>query len=691
MANKKISEFTAAAAVGTSVVPVSDAAGTVTNKVTLADIAALGGGAPGDGTVTTAKLANSAVTYAKLQNVSATDRLLGRSSAGAGVIEEISCTAFGRSVLAAADASAGRTALAAAPTASPTFTGAVTVPLGSIAAPGIALTGAANTGLYFAANGLGFSSGGARQFNVLNTGEAGFGAAATAGIRLRADYSLTDANSTGFYCANVMNTNTTGAYVCMSGQIQQFYNIASGITNTGLARALNLTSLRNYGPTTDAGTLTNLRGVELSYGHHSSAAVTPTTTNVIGLLLQPFRGSGAVTTMYDLFIGGDALTGGTITNHWAIYQVQTTSLNYFGGKVGIGIAQPASALHVNGVITVAAGSAAAPAIIPSSASNTGFYFPAANNVAISTNGVERVRVNELGETAIEHLVISSLSGAFPLSIAEGRLTLDSADPERAADNVNQTSVYYAPARGNKIALYDSTNARWDLVSLTSALTGSLAGLAATTNYDVFVTYIPAAVSPSPTVILSTAAWVSATARSVALTRRDGVYVSSANANSRYVGTIRTTNAGQCSDTLTQRFVWNLHNQIPRRLFLADSVQHTYAAASGTIRPWRNNTTLGLTRVEFVNGDPSNNLVVSLPIRMTGWTAASGLIVLDSTTSAVNGSVNVANTVNNTAISLGAVRNIGVTAGYHYLQAVEAGILSLTGVYDSIESSPTFLG
>jgi hypothetical protein len=39
--------------------------------------------------VTTAKIANSAVSYAKVQNVSATSKLLGRASAGAGVIEEL--------------------------------------------------------------------------------------------------------------------------------------------------------------------------------------------------------------------------------------------------------------------------------------------------------------------------------------------------------------------------------------------------------------------------------------------------------------------------------------------------------------------------------------------------------------------------------------------------------------------------
>mgnify|MGYP003119643962 CR=1 FL=1 len=45
--------------------------------------------APADGSITTVKLGDDAVTYAKIQNVSATDRLLGRDSSGAGVIEEI--------------------------------------------------------------------------------------------------------------------------------------------------------------------------------------------------------------------------------------------------------------------------------------------------------------------------------------------------------------------------------------------------------------------------------------------------------------------------------------------------------------------------------------------------------------------------------------------------------------------------
>ena len=54
---------------------------------------------------------NDAITYAKIQNVSATDKLLGRSSVGAGDIEEITCTQAGRALLDDANAAAQRATL----------------------------------------------------------------------------------------------------------------------------------------------------------------------------------------------------------------------------------------------------------------------------------------------------------------------------------------------------------------------------------------------------------------------------------------------------------------------------------------------------------------------------------------------------------------------------------------------------
>lgn len=73
-------------------------------------------------TVGTSQIDDDAVTYAKMQNVSATDRLLGRSTSGAGNVEEITCTAAGRALLDDAAASNQRTTLGLGSSDSPSFT-----------------------------------------------------------------------------------------------------------------------------------------------------------------------------------------------------------------------------------------------------------------------------------------------------------------------------------------------------------------------------------------------------------------------------------------------------------------------------------------------------------------------------------------------------------------------------------------
>jgi len=50
-------------------------------------------------------------TYAKIQHVSATDKVLGRKTAGSGVIEEIACTAYARSLIDDANAATARATL----------------------------------------------------------------------------------------------------------------------------------------------------------------------------------------------------------------------------------------------------------------------------------------------------------------------------------------------------------------------------------------------------------------------------------------------------------------------------------------------------------------------------------------------------------------------------------------------------
>lgn len=61
-----------------------------------------------------ASVPDDAITYAKMQNVSATDKLLGRASSGVGDVEEIACTSFARSLLDDGNAATARSTLGVA-------------------------------------------------------------------------------------------------------------------------------------------------------------------------------------------------------------------------------------------------------------------------------------------------------------------------------------------------------------------------------------------------------------------------------------------------------------------------------------------------------------------------------------------------------------------------------------------------
>lgn len=74
------------------------------------------------GSGTTMTIDSGVVTYAKMQDVSATDKILGRSTAGSGDVEEIACTSAGRAILDDATAAAQCTTLGLGTGDSPQFT-----------------------------------------------------------------------------------------------------------------------------------------------------------------------------------------------------------------------------------------------------------------------------------------------------------------------------------------------------------------------------------------------------------------------------------------------------------------------------------------------------------------------------------------------------------------------------------------
>jgi hypothetical protein len=185
----KISELPAISSVqANDIIPIVDAALTQTSKATAAQIAAIGGGPPGDGTVTEGKIAAGAVTAGKV-GFTGPDKLLSRTLTGAGAGTEIPCTPYARGLLAVSTAGDARTYLNALQSSdSPTFTGTVTVSGdlsvsggisgqvrsvdGTAGSPAYSFSGDTNTGIarLGGADTLSLVTGGVERMRVTATG-----------------------------------------------------------------------------------------------------------------------------------------------------------------------------------------------------------------------------------------------------------------------------------------------------------------------------------------------------------------------------------------------------------------------------------------------------------------------------------------------------------------------------------------
>ncbi len=183
-----------------------------------------------------------------------------------------------------------------------------------------------------------------------------------------------------------------------------------------------------------------------------------------------------------------------------------------------------------------------------------FYW---NGSAIDQNSIQC----EKGETL--RLVLPYVE---PLT-CQGRLTLSSGTAVPASDITAAGTLYFTPWRGNQAALYSLLG--WRMRTF-SEISLSLAGLTAGKNYDIFLHDLAGSLE------LQAVAWTADTTRAAALDWQDGVAVQSGAPEYRYLGTIRTSAAGQCEDSRTKRFVWNAYNRCVRPLRVAEStVSWTY--------------------------------------------------------------------------------------------------------------------
>jgi len=251
---------------------------------------------------------------------------------------------------------------------------------------------------------------------------------------------------------------------------------------------------------------------------------------------------------------------------------------------------------VNGVGYTATNGTSIVLTSPASAGNILQY--TAYGVVVASNGLQKT-----GDTMAGNLTIGSGiniqftdsiidTNTLDVGLANGRLTLESNVAVSTTNQTAKTILYYTPYNGDRICLYDTTINKWKMYSF-SELSLSLSGLAANTNFDIFI------YDNNGTLTLESTAWASATARATNLTLVDGVYARTGSLNRRYLGTIRTTGTtGQCEDSTTKRFVWNVNNKEERLVRRYITVSWTYASAA-----WRvfNGQTAATYSIDVVNG------------------------------------------------------------------------------------------
>lgn len=221
---------------------------------------------------------------------------------------------------------------------------------------------------------------------------------------------------------------------------------------------------------------------------------------------------------------------------------------------------------------------------------------------------------------------------FPL-VCGGRPTLESGVGISNADQTAKATIYFTPYGpfGGRLALYNTTKLAWEMHAFTE-VSLSLTGLAASTNYDLFV------YDNAGTKTLEQVAWTSDTVRATAITTQDGVLVKTGSINKRYVGTFRTTGTiGQCEDSKAKRYVWSYYHRTRRPLAILEATDTwTY-----TLDTYRQANASGANQADMVIGVAEVMLDLAAIAQSTSGSADIArytAIGEDSTTTAMTGQI-----------------------------------------------------
>lgn len=239
---------------------------------------------------------------------------------------------------------------------------------------------------------------------------------------------------------------------------------------------------------------------------------------------------------------------------------------------------------------------------------------------------------------------------------QGRCSLTTALPVTVADVTAATTLYYALYGGNNVTLYNGSSA-W--VDVTIAQLSIAVPATTATVYDVFIDYtagVPA---------LEVVAWTNGTTRATALAIQDGVYVQTADTDSLYVCTFRTTGvSGQTEDSVLNRLVWNYYNRVPRALQVIDTTD-TWDYTTAT---WRQAGASAANQVAVVVGVAEVSVGLSLDAVFSNTNASiKGTVGVgyDSTSTIIAGPRQTSQTATTLFNPIHSAITHAPAVGYHY--------------------------
>ena len=261
---------------------------------------------------------------------------------------------------------------------------------------------------------------------------------------------------------------------------------------------------------------------------------------------------------------------------------------------------------------------------------------------MSLNANHVTNLLNIDGTTVDLVDINSGIEAFKAKISQGRLTLTSNTPVLSSSVTGATTLYYTPYIGSQISIWDGS--KWSVRTFTERSL-SLSGLAANTNYDVFI------YDNAGTLTLEAVAWSNSSAgtsaRASALSFLNGVRVKDSDKR-KYLGSFRTTATigqtcfqyGATGATPARFFVFNEYNRV-ERVLIANIYNGTHSYTTSTWRERLDSPDYGIQsifpdlRLSLYSANQTNGFIT---LGVNGSVSSTGVTRFGMQSDAISGEI-----------------------------------------------------